>query len=287
VTKYSISVLIICVSLFLSCDDSQNSKSSNGVEIIKGDRSATKKKAPQGYTAFGTEGIFIKQERVGNGLDIQEGDVVTFHYKEWMLPKRKKINDSYEKRSPKSIRLGNGQVVEGLEQVLAQQKVGAVFQIEIPWQLAYGDKVIYNYPPKSDVVMDVTVLGANKPRPFNDTTGIVPKELNSGIKIYTISKGKGRKASAGLGVEVHYHGYFADGKLFDSSYDRKSPIRIELGAMQVISGWEEVLAQLSVGDVVTVYIPYYKAYGEGGKGSIPPKTDLFFDMELLEVKDLK
>ena len=55
----------------------------------------------------------------------------------------------------------------------------------------------------------------------------------------------------------------------------------------MISGWEEVLVTMQVGDKVTARIPYFMAYGETGKGSIPPKADLVFDMELVAVKHLE
>ncbi len=284
--KFKLLILASITVFFASCEDDKPTTKS-GVEIIKGQRSSAKRTMPQGFEKFGENDIFIRMEREGNGEEIQKGDIVTLHYKEWLLPKRRKIQDSYERRSPISIRLGHGQVVEGLEQVLEQQRVGAVFQTQIPWQLAYGPDVYRDYPPKSDVIMDVTILGTRAGTPFYDTTGIKPVELNSGVRIYQIEEGNGERALPGKGVEVFYHGYFADGKLFDSSFDRNTPIRIQLGANEVIPGWEEVLSTMRVGDKVTAFIPYYKAYGEGGSAKIPPHTDLYFDMELTAIKGLE
>lgn len=281
--KYKFLLVPIIAFVLVNCTDNEP-KPASGVEIIKGQRNTSKRSIPQGFEKFDDNEIFIRVERKGKGEKLAKDDVVTIHYKEWLLPKRKKINDSYEIRSPKSFRLGNGQMIEGIERVLLEQRVGAVFQVQIPWQLGYGDKVVYDYPPKSDVVMDVTVLGKKDSSPLNDTLGISPITLNSGIKIYHLSHGKGNSsAKVGDGVEVHYQGYYADGRIFDSSLDRGRPIRFQLGSGQVISGWEEIVATMKQGDIVTAYIPYYKAYGETGRGKIPPSTDLYFDMELVAI----
>ncbi|EGR27707.1 hypothetical protein IMG5_190630 [Ichthyophthirius multifiliis] len=53
---------------------------------------------------------------------------------------------------------------------------------------------------------------------------------------------------------------------------------IFLGAGQVIKGWDEGVAQISLGERATITCPYQYAYGEQGyPGVIPPKATLIFD----------
>ena len=93
------------------------------------------------------------------------------------------------------------------------------------------------------------------------------------------------KAEAGKTVKVHYSGYLADGKMFDSSIERGEPIEFPLGQGMVIPGWEEGIALMNVGDKLRLVIPYYLAYGEQGREPIiPAKADLTFDVELVDVK---
>ena len=81
---------------------------------------------------------------------------------------------------------------------------------------------------------------------------------------------------------MHYHGTLVDGKVFDSSVERKEPIEFSLN--QVIAGWTEALQLMSVGDKWRLSIPPAIGYGARGKGDIPPNAVLIFEVELLAIK---
>lgn len=58
-----------------------------------------------------------------------------------------------------------------------------------------------------------------------------------------------------------------------------------IGKGQVIKGWDEGVAQMSVGQKVKLVCPPDYAYGSRGAGGvIPPNTTLNFDVELLGLK---
>ena len=106
-------------------------------------------------------------------------------------------------------------------------------------------------------------------------------ETASGLRYQIIQKGTGAKAEKGQQVSVHYQGALIDGTVFDSSYKRKEPIEFQLGIGQVISGWDEGLQLLHVGDKARFVIPSDLAYGSAGAGGvIPPDAILVFDVEL-------
>ncbi|MDC6384442.1 peptidylprolyl isomerase [Flagellimonas taeanensis] len=107
----------------------------------------------------------------------------------------------------------------------------------------------------------------------------------SGLRYKIVQKGNGPKAENGKIVSVHYEGSLSNGQIFDSSYKRKQPIDFTLGIGQVIAGWEEGIALLSVGDKGRFVIPSHLAYGSAGAGGvIPPDATLIFDVELMAVK---
>jgi len=122
--------------------------------------------------------------------------------------------------------------------------------------------------------------------------------------MYYISKkeGTGRQAEAGKKVKVNYSGFLLNGTYFDSSveevakeqglYDQRrtyGPLDFELGARQVIQGWDEGIAMMKVGGTARLVIPSNLAYGANPRpgGVIQPFNTLVFDVELVDVMDVE
>lgn len=97
--------------------------------------------------------------------------------------------------------------------------------------------------------------------------------------------GTGAVAVAGKSVTVNYVGTLTDGTKFDSSYDRGTPFTFNLGAGEVIAGWDQGVAGMKVGGKRKLTIPSSLAYGpQGIPGAIPGGATLIFEIELLKVE---
>jgi len=104
----------------------------------------------------------------------------------------------------------------------------------------------------------------------------------SGLQYKEIKAGSGATAKAGNLVSVHYTGWLTDGTKFDSSKDRNEPFEFNLGAGQVIKGWDEGVQGMQVGGVRKLTIPAALGYGARGAGGvIPPNATLVFEVEFL------
>jgi FKBP-type peptidyl-prolyl cis-trans isomerase FkpA len=115
------------------------------------------------------------------------------------------------------------------------------------------------------------------------------KTTESGLQYIDHVGGEGDLAVAGTKVDVHYTGWLRTeegekGSKFDSSKDREGNFAFQLGAGQVIQGWDEGVAGMKVGGTRELIIPSELGYGGGGAGNvIPPNATLIFEVELLKV----
>ncbi len=219
----------------------------------------------------------------------QQGDIVYVHYTGY-FEDGKIFDSSIRRNEPISFTLGKGQVIKGWDEGISKLAIGEKARLLIPYQLAYGENgrppII---PPKANLIFDVELINVHQqvtPIPYN-TKGKDTVKTASGLQYIKVQevKGKAVKAEKGKTVNVHYTGYFKDGKIFDSSVQRGQPFTFKLGVGQVIKGWDEGIALMKVGEKVRFIIPYQLAYGENGyPGAIPPKTDLIFDVELISVE---
>lgn len=125
--------------------------------------------------------------------------------------------------------------------------------------------------------------------------------LPSGLQYIVTEKGDGEKLKETDKVSTHYAVYFESGKLLQTSKleiaealevvderlkaaGRYQPITADISPnARMIAGFKEGLQQLNVGDKATLFIPYHLAYGEAGMRGIPPKSNITFEVEIIEI----
>lgn len=109
------------------------------------------------------------------------------------------------------------------------------------------------------------------------------KVLPSGLQYEVVVMGTGRKPTISDRVIIHYSATFINGSVFDSSYEKGSPITFRLS--QVIAGLREGVQLMPIGSKFIFYIPSRLAYGEEGAGNvIPGGTTLIYEIELLGIE---
>ena len=69
-------------------------------------------------------------------------------------------------------------------------------------------------------------------------------------------------AKDGDTVKVEYEGTFEDGEVFDTSKNLGCPLEFELGAQQIIPGFEKAVIGMKEGDEKEIKIAPEDAYGE-------------------------
>lgn len=102
------------------------------------------------------------------------------------------------------------------------------------------------------------------------------------LAIKTTKEGTGeRVVKNGDVISMHYTGKFTDGTKFESSLDSGKTFEFTIGTGGVIKGWDQGILGMKLGEKRTLMIPSALAYGQYGQGSIPPNTDLIFEVELV------
>ena len=149
---------------------------------------------------------------------------------------------------------------------------------ELPETEVSYDPITNSNPAPEKIYYDFSYPGMQRPITPHDG----PVVTASGLKI-TDQAGTGVEASYGQNLEVHYRGMLENGKEFDSSYWRGTPVKFTLGH-GVIEGLSEGIQGMKVGGKRTLEIPSHLAYGRRGAGGIiPPNANLIFEVELIAV----
>ncbi|KIY72008.1 peptidyl-prolyl cis-trans isomerase [Cylindrobasidium torrendii FP15055 ss-10] len=106
-----------------------------------------------------------------------------------------------------------------------------------------------------------------------------------GVSIQTLIAGDNQTyPRPGDTVHIHYTGKLDDGRTFDSSHRRGHPFTVKIGTGLVISGWDEGVLKMSLGETAILTASPDYAYGSKGVPPlIPPNSTLTFEMELLKV----
>lgn len=135
-------------------------------------------------------------------------------------------------------------------------------------------------PPPAGDAGSPQVARMDGPPPAGDQ-----KTLPQGVKYTVLKPGQGEKARKSQTVQVHYTGWLTDGREFDSSRGRGEPFEFNLGAGQVIPGWDNGVEGMQIGEQRRLEIPPEQGYGSRGAGGvIPPDATLIFEVELLDIR---
>lgn len=246
--------------------------------------------------AFDIDGLELKKtkskfkyyivEKGDSAKPIKKGDNAYVHYTGF-LNDGSIFDSSHKKGKPVRITVGGGQVFKGWDLGLQLMNEGGKYRFIFPAKLAYGKKGFKNIiPPNATITLDVELVKIT-PEIKVEKWEAADKEIletESGLRYIVFNPGSGDFVQKDGVVEVHYSGYFMNGKLFDSSVKREEPIKFPVGAGVVIDGWDEGLQLMKKGAKFQFIIPAHLAYGEeGAPPQIPPNSTLIFDIEIINI----
>jgi peptidylprolyl isomerase len=258
----------------------------------------------------GTGSLLTKTLIQGAGAKLTSTDGMIGNYVayDWSGKTSKLLGSSYSQGAP-SIFVGS--LLPGLETALVGQKLGSRVLAVIPPKDAFGtsgnstegigatDTLVFvidmgstfgtGTVPGTQAITAGGALPTVTPPAASSTAGptikipattTAPKTL----QVKTLIKGTGPVVKKAQDLAVQYTGViWRTGKVFDSSWARKTPLTTVIGEGQVIKGWDTGLVGQTVGSRVLLVIPPADGYGSAGASTAGIKgTDtLVFVVDIL------
>jgi FKBP-type peptidyl-prolyl cis-trans isomerase FkpA len=263
-------------------------------------------------------GMEYKIYNDGKGRQLKKGDFVKFDYK--ITYNDSLINSSYN-FIPGFDEVDTVGRYHDFSEVLSKMKIGDSLvcfqfvdslmtqnQFGIPPYMKKGGKqkmtikILDAFEGRENAIVDYQKeIEAYK----NSELKVIEKYLatnkinakNIGDKVYVemISEGTGPAADSGKLVGIKYTGYNLEGKAFDSNTD--STKQLQKHGMELfyfvakqegsVTGMLEGITQFKQGGKGRIFIPSIMAYGpQGNPPAIKSNENIYFDIELVEVKDV-
>lgn len=229
-------------------------------------------------------GLVYRIAKAGNTNTPREGDQVWVEYTGMLADGT--VFASTAEYGCVDFYLGQGMLIKGWEEGLQLIGEGGVIELTVPSALGYGDIETEDIPARSTLHFVIKLVQVNRHqqiRPF-DISGKKMKKLPNGIKYYVVNQGTGSVPQKGDNAYVHYTGWLENGSIFGTSLHKSTPMRITVGAGEVIEGWDYILGLMQPGSKVRVLIPSELAFGAEGYGiQVPANADISLDLELVRV----
>ena len=139
---------------------------------------------------------------------------------------------------------------------------------------ACGSDSATSEPPTIEGTTFATALGVNLTGSTKTATGLYYRDL---------SVGSGATVTTGMTAAVRYTLWLANGTQIESNASG-APYTFQVGAGQVIDGWDQGIPGMKVGGSRQLIIPPSLGYGAGGSGPIPGNSILVFSVQIVSAQ---
>ena len=227
-------------------------------------------------------GLGYKIVKKGKGKKIEKLDRLYVHYNLFFKSDTGSLK-TVMLNGTKDFILGQDEVLKGWDEGFLLLKEGDSCLFKIPPHLGYGDKKVGKIPPQSTLFLQAKVTKAEEA--FYPHNGLDTAKFKSGLKKILVKAGDGKLAKPFEEVRMRYTGYVYSTKgirqVFESSKINSQEAFFQLGTRRMISGIDEGIATMRVGEKATFIIPPSLGFGDKPVGKILPNTTLYFDVELI------
>lgn len=241
------------------------------------------------------QGLRIEDYEVGQGVPARVGSELTLRFV-GHLDDGTVFDQSVDGSGPAfRFALPQKPRVEGWGLGLRGMRAGGVRKIIVPSALAYGeqgdpaDEDVPPIPPNSTLTYLVKMVSVKPPlagpEPVTSFEGTVvgQAELSGGLRFEDYKIGSGEAAQSGDKARLYFRGFLKDGAMFSSKDGSAKPIEIVIGHEAVLEGWNKGIVGMKTGGLRKLVVPASMAFGDKGRGPVPPDAELTFMIQLVEL----
>ena len=250
-------------------------------------------------------GVYIIPMEKGKGRCPVKGEKVEVDFSATLLDGQS-VGSTFDSPEKLSFVLGEGNTIQGWEEVVPKMHLGERVKAIIPFDLAYGERAVGSIPAYANLVYDIKLLKITTAAELKAENEKIQQALKSDsekaffdylkandITDYTASglffnksvTTEGAQPQEGQTARIKFSASYLDGTLLGDSEQLGDYYDVVVGEGKVLKGLEEAVAMMRVGEKARFVLPYTLAYGTNAFGSIPAYSNLVFDVELLDVLD--
>ncbi|WCJ35596.1 Peptidyl-prolyl cis-trans isomerase FKBP65 [Euphorbia peplus] len=225
-------------------------------------------------------GLKKKLLKRGVGWETPEfNDEVTVHYVGTLLDGTK-FNSTRDSDEPVTVKLGQGEVVAGLDNAVITMKKGECAVFTMPPELGYGVAGRNGVPPNSVVVFEIELI-----------SWITVVDVSKDGRIIKRIMDKGHKMESPGDLDevlVKYKVALADGTVIANTLEGGVEFHVKDG--HLCPALPKAILTMKGGEKVQLIVQPQYGFGKEGKDagdgtlSVPPDSVLKFDLELLSFK---
>lgn len=243
---------------------------------------------PLPFVSYETQ---TEQVAAGDGDEVADTDEVEVRYLAVNGANGEEIISTFGGDETVTMDLNNEALFPAFLEQLPGTQVGEALLMALPASEAYGPtgNPQVGVGPEDTLVFYLEVAETNPPLAMAEGEEVEPQaglpvveadgesaaqidvegvEAPEELVVAPLIEGTRKPVAPGQLVRVHYTGVtLSDGEQFDTSFDRGEPFEFQVGAGQVIPGWDEGLVGQPVGSRVLLVIPAAEAYGEAPEGA--------------------
>lgn len=280
------------------------------LEMMKEVMKEASKKALEDYIAANNisvtpepSGAYIIPLEKGKGRCPVKGEKVELDFSATLLDGQS-VGSTFDSPEKFSFVLGEGNTIQGWEEVVPKMHLGERVTAIIPFDLAYGERAVGSIPAYSNLVYDIKLLKittaaelkaenekamqalkADSEKAFFDylKANNITDYTASGLFFNKSVTTEGAQPQEGQIARIKFAASYLDGTPLGDSEQLGDHYDVVIGEGKVLKGLEEAVTMMRVGEKARFVLPYTLAYGTNAFGSIPAYSNLVFDVELLDV----